>query len=336
MDAQRAEQQFNISPMASSRTLRLVRRARQHNARMEVESKLHELVVANAKLQQQLLSWEAWYYGCSGSSDKIQADTCARMASIAPVIQEHVSAAAQGRAPRVPRAMRLRRNVSSHVFSEQVYGASDAELRRMQRGSCSAVSKSAEAGDPIADGHEPPPPTVPELPSPGSISQPPDEAVAMSSLGSLSPPMGPTSAPAADLDAVCARLRQVVPQMHNNDENQPLSCHGESHDIAIQAVPALPAGSPSLSRYREPIPDQWKRLDDLSTHTLADMLQAPHWAMYRSTDTPGITNVRILRLGFGQLQDQVRVLFPGELVDYRSGSWVPLFKVVAQPAMERA
>ena len=117
---------------STSHHLRMVRRARQVHAQQDCYAKIQQLQRDNAALKATVGSWEQWFQGLP--MDGVTKQVVRRLSAISPVIYEQSLAAAECRAPLLSSSTRLRRNVASHVFTENLDFDSEVNLRQAQHG----------------------------------------------------------------------------------------------------------------------------------------------------------------------------------------------------------
>ena len=127
-----------IAVNGDAHSLRLMRKARQMHAQQACKAKIQELTQANLALSSQVEAWESWYRRTC--PDAIDRQVAVRLSAIAPVVRENVVAASCGRAARICGTARLRRNVASHVFSEDLELSNIGRMRQLQRGSRSVLN----------------------------------------------------------------------------------------------------------------------------------------------------------------------------------------------------
>ena len=101
----------------------------------------------------------------------------------------------------------------------------------------------------------------------------------------------------------------------------------------IEHAPCM-VGAPSLDGFLAPSVHAWRRLDELDRATLAMVVRDSHWAVYRDC-RDNMTVCKVYRIGYDQLEGQVRIRRPGEPTGWESGTWVHKCDIVMQPALLR-
>ena len=108
-----------ISRNSTNRQLRLIRKARQVNARQEQTASFQALKREIQNLRDQLAEWEEWYY-CGLWYTSVEYEVDARLRHIKPVIQAKVLASVGNASTAISSSTRAARNVAVHNYSDSI------------------------------------------------------------------------------------------------------------------------------------------------------------------------------------------------------------------------